>query len=104
MKKFAIVLGIAFALIVGVIFGSMMSSNVTVESDPEPVSIEEAATDYLENKIHHGTVDIDNLKVMDIDKDEDYGGGYRVIVLYDRNGDPGWTTDIAISSLGDFEF
>lgn len=102
MKKIMVALGIAFALIVGVIFGSMMNNTASAVSETEPVTIEEAAANYLIES--HPRHEIDNVEVVDIYKDENYGGGYRIAVEFDRDGDSGWYTQIAASSLGEFEF
>lgn len=100
-KNIIIALGIAFALICGIGIGSTMTEpkEVVVEKEAELVTIEEAVTNHIAEAYPYST--IDNVNVVDIEKDEAYGG-WKVIAYYDRDGELNYT-HISSLSLDNFE-
>lgn len=103
MKKlFVAVLGIAFALACGIFIGYEIHPNMVEEPVTEEQTIEEAVTKYLVNSSIRKTEVIDNVKVVSVTPDENYGG-YKVTATFDRASIP-CSIDVAMNILGPIEW
>lgn len=101
MKKFMVVLGIAFALIVSVVmFGFTNKVNAETVEAVEPVTIEEAVTDWaIRNNPNH---EIGDVEVFNVEQDEHYGGR-KVNFHYEKDGGY-WFASVSTDALDDFTF
>ena len=89
MKKMFVAFGIAIALFCGFgIAGQAMTASAE-ETVTDPVTIEEAVTDYIAE--HHPNDTVENVYVHRIEKDENYGE-WRVDASYELNGEYGYSS------------
>lgn len=101
MKKFAIVLGIAFAILVGGYAGNMFTKNTTEPTKAEVVDVMEV----MDNTVTYANSELGYsgkvayAKLAGMRKDSNYNGTRFDIKLYDANGDLIGFTSVGAKSM-----
>ncbi len=101
MKKFAIVLGIAFAILVGSYAGNMFTKNTTEPTKAEVVDVVETldtAVTYANSELGYSGK-VAYAKLAGMCTDSNYNGTRFDIKLYDANGNVIGYTSVGVKSM-----
>ena len=96
MKKFMIILGIAFVLICGIFVGTIGSAQAEAKEISATDQIEAVAFDWIAEE--HPDRNIEEVELQGVEKDEDYGG-YRADFAYWFDGGTVGFYSVSMNSL-----